>query len=669
MFLAFALTSCGGGGNSPENVADVETHRVPLDGINTAGLATWLGANSERMETVPAGDTYDANGVRFTCQVGGADCQITVSQNEQGITATSTGGSATATAVPSDDDGTGSGNRPSATDTAAQMPIPLDRINTAGLATWLGADSERMETVPAGDTYDANGVRFTCQVGGADCQITVSQNEQGNIIAISTGGSATAIAVPTQQPTASGGGSGSGNPPPQQTPEANTLQTLQPDTLQTAIAAVVPDIAANLPSGIGLGPTEEEILTAENALRGDNGLGAWPTWFSRRTEITKSGNPLSYESVKPLPAWLGITTDNPFNSGWQGRLYRDGKSWGVVYQNLPQQYPSTDWNTFFSPGGEGYHDNLSLNKSTGKLTWSIGQGSKRSSLSAFKLDQQLFDPGSSIALDAVAVLGAFYGRRGEIDCKDSLECILRSADSGATFWIERGELSFTPTESEIPDHFHLGYWLNAPETVGGDWSVEPFAIANFYGGTVNSYFNLGTQFAGTASFAGPAVGVYTVDQGVTGQFYAHATLTANWKIPNPATPGTIKNGESFVISGAVNNFNSLSSDQHGLYIRDWSLTLDRADIAALRGSNDEPQNISLSRKFRGGVTTGSGGTASQTGDWTGRFWGLDNTVAAGGERNEPIAVTGEFTGHFTDDYDSGKAHAGGSVAGAFVGIK
>lgn len=78
-------------------------------------------------------------------------------------------------------------------------------------------------------------------------------------------------------------------------------------------------------------------------------------------------------------------------------------------------------------------------------------------------------------------------------------------------------------------------------------------------------------------------------------------------------------------------------------------------------------NVDLVGGTQPGVTTGSGPGAGQSA-WTARFWGKDAT-ASGARANEPKAVTGEFTGHFGNDSNSGKAHSDGSIAGAFVGTK
>ena len=57
-------------------------------------------------------------------------------------------------------------------------PVALGEIDTAGLTAWLTASSNGMITVAVDETNDAD--------GRANCQIMVSQNEQGTVITTST---------------------------------------------------------------------------------------------------------------------------------------------------------------------------------------------------------------------------------------------------------------------------------------------------------------------------------------------------------------------------------------------------------------------------------------------------------------------------------------------------
>ena len=220
-------------------------------------------------------------------------------------------------------------------------------------------------------------------------------------------------------------------------------------------------------------------------------------------------------------------------------------------------------------------------------------------------------------------------------------------------------------ETKIPEHAYLGYWLQEPESEGEAWKIEPFAATRFYGSPITTGAEI-SALQGAASYSGAAAGIYAVpEEGVTGQFHADVTLTARW---GQRSPDEFSLQEAWRIHGTIDKFQSLTAEQHHLYIWDWSLTLGPADMTPTRDSSHNPSpdnsSVDLDGGTQPGVTTGSGAGAGQ-GAWTARFWGQDPT-APDPRTNEPKAVTGEFTGHFADDSSSGKAHAAGSVAGAFV---
>ena len=451
--------------------------------------------------------------------------------------------------------------------------------------------------------------------------------------------------------------------------------------LKTLISAYTPNIELSLPTGFTIESnpsSESSILEAENKRRGNNGRGPLPESYNRLTHILKSGDILPYETPKALPAWLGTTLHN---KDWSGRLYKDGKSLGVIYSNLPKKYPLNTWAIFFSPGGVGQHENLVLDSASGKLSWKTGLAST-SPLSALNIPGFTPDQYGSISVSQGNHPGTFYSVPGTFSCAS--ECILSLDSLGGEefFFAGGGAFSFTPNDSatatipaqhietKIPPHVHFGYWLTAPENDGESWSIEPFSLANFYGEPEDYIPNL-NNLQGSASYSGPATGIYTIPDhpmgGSTGQFRARVTLRANWGQP-AGNPFTLE--DSWTITGSVDGFDSLTSPQHSGFMRDWSLDLGKASMATQRDGDGgaSTNNIRLNQGFRDGATTGSG-PDSQTGSWTGRFWGKDST-APGNRKNEPMAVTGEFTGHFGDKLRvEGKPHALGSVVGSFVAGK
>ena len=299
----------------------------------------------------------------------------------------------------------------------------------------------------------------------------------------------------------SGGGTGGGGGRSQTSQTSNSSSSLgiSPNDLKNLISNYTPNINLNLPTGFSI----ESSPTSKDS----------DTVYDRQFDIVKSGDKLSYEVVNSLPRWLGTTLHN---KDWSGRLYKDGKSLGVIYSNLPKKYVGNTTN---------------------------------------------------------------------------------------------------------PPHVHFGYWLTAPENDGDPWSIETFSLANFYG-EPEDYLQRINALKGSASYSGPATGIYTIPDhprgGSTGQFRARVTLNANWGQPsgNPFT-----GEDEFTITGTVKNFTSLTEEYHSLYIYDWSLDLGKVSMATQRDTDGGAlfDKVKLNQGFRDGVTTGSG-PDSQTGSWTGRFW-------------------------------------------------
>ena len=117
-------------------------------------------------------------GVRFSCPAGGADCAVTVTDDDGTVAATSTDGMATAMLVPPPVH-------------AVALPDMHD------LSGWLTANPAGTVSVPAGEHRDVGGVRFSCPAGGADCAVTVTV-EDGTVAVTSTDGMASTMSVPPQ---------------------------------------------------------------------------------------------------------------------------------------------------------------------------------------------------------------------------------------------------------------------------------------------------------------------------------------------------------------------------------------------------------------------------------------------------------------------------------------
>ena len=179
---ALAIAGCGGGsGSSPATEAMPRpVHTVDLPDAHD--LADWLTVNLTASLAVPAGEHRDAGGVRFSCPAGGVDCRIAVTQEDDTVTAHSTGGAATAMLVP---------------------PPPVHTVelpgSDTGLANWLEGNPDGGSfIVPAGEHRDVGGMRFSCPAAGNDCEVTVTW--LGGVMVTSTGGKASADNNPVRLP-------------------------------------------------------------------------------------------------------------------------------------------------------------------------------------------------------------------------------------------------------------------------------------------------------------------------------------------------------------------------------------------------------------------------------------------------------------------------------------
>ena len=210
-----------------------------------------------------------------------------------------------------------------------------------------------------------------------------------------------------------------------------------------------------------------------------------------------------------------------------------------------------------------------------------------------------------------------------------------------------GTWTFTPDDTDVmvrgvikdPEYMQFGYWLQGTEGEDG----TTYGVSTFAGGSPVFTVSNAQTLTGSASYAGPATGMFvkkTFDAGgvatpsSSGQFTADANLKAYF---DQDTDETIAPGLVNSISGTVMNF------MHGGEMIDgkWTVELMRAGF----GGSDTTTNDTFT-----GATTGDG-------QWQGQFIGTvgtdaDDTPAVG---TPPSGVAGEFNGHFTN----------GHVIGAF----
>ena len=226
--------------------------------------------------------------------------------------------------------------------------------------------------------------------------------------------------------------------------------------------------------------------------------------------------------------------------------------------------------------------------------------------------------------------GTFGGGSGQYRCSGDACSV--TLDDSATPTAMDGEWIFAPDTTamvQIPDYVHsyFGWWLGEDR---GSFGFQSFAgAAGFPAGAGN----VGAAMEGSATYRGPAAGVWaTVDvsggqvtAASAGEFTAQAVLTANFF-------AALDVG---VVTGEIASFR----DEAGRAMAGWRVTLGSAGLTAGAPS------------FAGDTTGEVGPGSSGKGSWEGRFHGTD-----GAETNaRPSHVTGRFDVHFP----------GAHVAGAF----
>ena len=240
------------------------------------------------------------------------------------------------------------------------------------------------------------------------------------------------------------------------------------------------------------------------------------------------------------------------------------------------------------------------------------------------------------------------------------------------------------------DYMHFGYWVTTGGTAAKPTKmIDTFGLAAGYATTDNATGLVQTtdsasQLRGRATYSGNAAGIYVFKTGTVGdedlsngEFTAKANLTAQF---GELRSGTVAAKDQYIIKGTISDFKPMEGSHD---LSRWSLTLNEADLGApgdsstsRRTSANQPlysSNAGL-QSFTG-TTSGGGGGA---GAWQGNFYGgagtgLDNGQPRpdGADTNifdtanldaddakfddYPLAVVGEFNGHFSN----------GHVVGAF----
>ena len=329
--------------------------------------------------------------------------------------------------------------------------------------------------------------------------------------------------------------------------------------------------------------------------------------------------------------------------GWAGSVYSrsetDGNAATTVVTYTDIEAPADQaYSEYYSEADAGDRDAVQSANSAGVLTFDNRDLVGNDVL--FGADFSRLGTSTSMASRP----GTFHGIPGTFACTSG-GCSITLNEDGQ-FSRAAGTWTFTPDEA--PDgsshivrgvvldaeYMNLAYWLKSTEADDGTISYEIGTLAQ---GNQPGGYGRTSSVMGSASYAGPATGVYTrktfspdgtPTPVAAGQFTANAELTAHFG-QTTEDGGSIAPNLLHSISGTVDTF----KDSQGNLISDaWALKLGKSPINTRDGTF-------------AGVATGTGAA----GTWSGQFEG-DNTDDA-----IPSAATGVFHGHFLN----------GHVAGAF----
>ena len=266
---------------------------------------------------------------------------------------------------------------------------------------------------------------------------------------------------------------------------------------------------------------------------------------------------------------------------------------------------------------------------------------------------------ATAALQVHSFKGIYNGAAGTYSCDSGAPgtaCVVSVAPNGA-YTQTTGTWTFTPELNAMAyqadgTFMSFGWWLRRPNNPDGAYAFEYYADGGPYAQVAGQNANPPT---GTATYSGRAAGRYVVQDigasgvtgGMSGEFTAAATLTANFSALNAAA------APAPTIEGSITGFQGEMGGMSG-----WEVTLHRQSLAdntaALQAGFTSGQIDPTLPRFDG--TTATMGDQTAYGMWRGRFYG--NQVTATGanvDRAAPIGVAGTFQAD----------NEAASIAGAF----
>ncbi|MCY4549209.1 MAG: hypothetical protein OXC28_12645 [Defluviicoccus sp.] len=357
------------------------------------------------------------------------------------------------------------------------------------------------------------------------------------------------------------------------------------------------------------------------------------------------------ETLEPAAMAAAFTagmTVVPEIPGWAGSVHtRANGSVATTVVNYTDIEAATDakYSEYYSVDAAGTRDLVASATAAGVLTLDVDALSNADERALFGIDRTGLTADGTTTRTNPEIDGRFNGIPGKFECAGS--CSITSVGDNVTATM--GTWTFTPTadvagivlEGVVPDpeYLNLAVWLTSTTARDGTVSHE---IGTF--GQSNDATGYGTvaMVAGTASYAGPATGIYlrktfdpdgNVTPAAAGQFVADAELTAYF-----GEDDNVAAVDQNTIKGTVDNFRDSAGETIS---ENWTLTLARSGKFA---------TATPAGSFSG-ITEAPEGQIAAEGTWSGQFQG-----EPGANNAIPSGATGVFHGHFVN----------GHVAGAFA---